>query len=68
MADNEGRVGRRTLSPEGRRIVVNLTLSPEAIRAAKRLCERPIAAVPLSTMVEHLIMQAWGVQNGDILP
>lgn len=57
---NEAKVakpGRPPKSPEGKRVTVHLSLSPEASRALKALCDRPISPIPESTMVEHLIMQ-----------
>jgi hypothetical protein len=40
------------------RITMHLSLSPEAARRLKALCDRPISPIDHSAMVEHLIMGA----------
>jgi hypothetical protein len=57
--DRENRkTGRPTKSAEGKRVVVHLSLSPEAHRALRALCQREIAPIPDSSMVEHLVLEA----------
>lgn len=52
------RPGRPPKSPEGKREVIHLSLSPEAAKKVKRLCDRPISPISTSAMIEHLIMEA----------
>jgi hypothetical protein len=43
----------------GRRTLIHISLSPEAITALKELCERDIAPIPQSALIEHLLLQKW---------
>lgn len=52
------RRGRPTKSPEGPRVVLHLTLSPEAHKLLGILCDRPVAPIPMSAMIEYLITAA----------
>lgn len=56
------------MSPSGKRHIMHFTLSPEAYLALKALCDRPIARIPMSTMIEHLIREAAGDHPGSMPP
>jgi hypothetical protein len=54
------KTGRPQKSASGKRIVISVSLSPEGYGALKQLCERPIAPLPHSSVIEHLIMMHHG--------
>jgi hypothetical protein len=51
------RAGRPPKSPEGRRVVHHITLSPEATEVLAALCRTPIAPLAKSHVLEHLILK-----------
>jgi hypothetical protein len=58
--------GRPPKSPEGRREIIHICLSPQASRALTALCDRPIEPISKSAMIERLILDAYhDEQSGE---
>ena len=54
------KTGRPTKSPEGRRVLFHISLSPRAWETLNKLCDRPITPLEKSAFIEHLIMREAG--------
>lgn len=51
-------MGRPPRSPSGKKQLVHIALSPDAREALRFLCDRDVAPIPASAMIEHLILHA----------